>query len=275
MRVGEYETNNVYCADSYKAIKQIPDNSIDCIYTDIPYLYCRGGGGTSEPAERTAKKRLELMGASKKYIESVGTKRSEALRISQNAKRKSLDYCALDSGIDYSIFDEFCRVLKKINIFIWCSKLQILDIMNYFVKEKACFFEILTWHKTNPMPTTHGSWLPDTEYCLYFRDKGVVLNGGYEYKSKYYISAINKRDKDKFQHPTCKPVPLIEQHLLHTTQPDDLVADFFTGGGSTCVACKNIGRQYLGFEIEQKWCNIAKNRLNNVDSNGQMSLFTF
>lgn len=231
MRVGEYETNNVYCADSYKAIKQIPDNSIDCIYTDIPYLYCRGGGGTSELAERTAKNRLELMGASKKYIESAGTTISEVLRINQNAKRKELDYCALDSGIDYSIFDEFCRVLKKINIFIWCSKLQILDIMNYFVKEKSCFFEILTWHKTNPMPTTHSSWLPDTEYCLYFRDKGVVLNGGYEYKSKYYISAINKRDKDKFQHPTCKPVPLIEQHLLHTTQPNDLIADFFTGGG--------------------------------------------
>lgn len=39
MKIGKFETNNIYCEDSYKAIKDIPDKSIDCIYTDIPYLF--------------------------------------------------------------------------------------------------------------------------------------------------------------------------------------------------------------------------------------------
>lgn len=275
MKIGPYETNNVYHADSYKAIKLIPDKSIDCIYTDIPYLYLDGGSSNNDLGQRTAKKRIELMGAEQVYEENKGTTRSEALRIAKNKKRASLDYISIQDGIDYSIFDEFVRVLKKINIFIWCSKLQILDIMKYFVDEKGCYFELLTWNKTNPTPTTNNSWLPDVEYCLYFREKGVAYNDGYELKSKWYTSPINKKDKDKFLHPTCKPVPLIERHLLHTTQPDDIVADFFMGGGSTCVACKNINRQYIGFELVEKWYNIAKNRLNNIDGNGQMSLFTF
>ena len=44
----EIKENQVYNVDCYKAIKDIPDKSIDCIYTDIPYLYNNGGGGTED-----------------------------------------------------------------------------------------------------------------------------------------------------------------------------------------------------------------------------------
>ena len=81
---------------------------------------------------------------------------------------------------------------------------------------------------------------------------------------------MNKRDKDKFAHPTIKPIELVKRHLLHTTQPNDIVLDCFMGSGTTCVACKDIGRRYIGFEIEKKWYDIAVNRLNKVDVNGQM-----
>ena len=50
--------NNVIQGDCYEIIKNIPDKSIDCIYTDIPYLYNQGGSGTSSLGERTAKKDL-------------------------------------------------------------------------------------------------------------------------------------------------------------------------------------------------------------------------
>lgn len=43
MKLGNFELDKIYCADSYKAIKEIPDKSIDCIYTDIPYLFDEGG----------------------------------------------------------------------------------------------------------------------------------------------------------------------------------------------------------------------------------------
>lgn len=240
MKIGKYELNNIYCEDSYKAIKEIPDKSIDCIYTDIPYLYVNGGQGHSEMCERTARKKEELKDISK--------------------------------GIDYAILDDFVRVMKKINIFIWCSKMQMLDIMNYF-DNLGCNIDLLVWNKTNPMPQTNNVWLPDLEYCIYAREYGVKLNDGYELKKKCYVSGINKSDKDLFQHPTIKPLEFVKKHILHTTQENDIVADFFMGGGTTAIACKETNRNFIGFEIEPKWCKVANDRLQGIDTNGQMSLF--
>jgi DNA modification methylase len=237
MQLGKFETDNVYNVDCYKAIKDIPDKSIDCIYTDIPYLYVNGGQGHSEMCVRTARKKEELKDISR--------------------------------GIDYTILDDFVRIMKRINIYIWCSKMQLLDIMNYFNNLK-CNIDLLVWCKDNPTPQTNNVWLPDLEYCIYARESGVKLNDGYELKSKWFSSSINKRDKDKFAHPTIKPIELVKRHLLHTTQPNDIVLDCFMGSGTTCVACKDIGRRYIGFEIEKKWYDIAVNRLNKVDANGQM-----
>ena len=240
MELGRFETDHIYCEDSYMAIKDIPDKSIDCIYTDIPYLYVNGGQGHSEMCVRTARKKEELKDISK--------------------------------GIDYTILDDFVRIMKKINIYIWCSKMQLLDIMNYFNNLK-CNIDLLVWCKDNPTPQTNNVWLPDLEYCIYARENGVKLNDGYELKSKWYASPINKKDKDKFEHPTIKPLALVKRHILHTTQPNDIVADFFMGSGTTCVASKDIGRHYIGFEIEPKWFKIAQDRLNCTTANGQMSLF--
>ncbi|MBD5086679.1 MAG: site-specific DNA-methyltransferase [Clostridiales bacterium] len=46
------------------------------------------------------------------------------------------------------------------------------------------------------------------------------------------------------------------------------------GSGTTAVACKNLGRQFIGFEVNPKWHKIAVDRLNNIQANGQMTLFT-
>lgn len=266
--------NQIINGDCYEIIKSIPDKSIDCIYTDIPYLYNQGGSGTSSLGERTAKKRLELMGLEQNYLDNKGKSRGEALRIAKNVKKANMEITSIEDGIDYKIFDDMVRVMKKINIFIWCSKLQILDILKYFVDINNCYFEILTWNKTNPTPTTNNSWLPDIEYCLYFREKGVVLNDGYELKNKYYMSTANVYDKDKFKHPTIKPLNLVERHIKHTTQENDIVLDCFCGSGTTCVACKNTNRNYIGIEINPKWYKIAVDRLNNIQANGQQTLFT-
>lgn len=270
------EPNNIYCGDCYELIKEIPDKSIDCVYVDIPYLYNQGGSGSSALGERTAKKRLELMGLDANYLSNKGKTRGEALRIAKNIKKTSLDVTSIEDGIDYSIFNELCRVMKKINIFIWCSKLQIFDIMKFFIgggRSEEIYFEILTWNKTNPTPSTNNSWLPDIEYCLYFREKGVQYNDGYELKSKWFTSPANVRDKDKYNHPTIKPIELVKRHLLHTTQSNDVVLDCFMGSGTTCVAAKDIGRRYIGIEIEKKWYDIAKDRLEKIDANGQVRLF--
>lgn len=266
--------NTIQLGDCYKIIKDIPDKSIDCIYIDIPYLYNQSGSGTSSLGERIAKKRLELMGLEQNYLDNKGKSRGEALRIAKNVKKANIEIISIEDGIGFEIFNDMVRVMKKINIFIWCSKLQIPDILKYFVDEKKCYFEILTWNKTNPTPTTNNSWLPDIEYCLYFREKNVLLNNGYDLKSKWYISSINKKDKEKFKHPTIKPLNLVERHLKHTTQENDIVLDCFCGSGTTCVACKNTNRRYIGIELNSKWHKVAVDRLNNIQANGQQTLFT-
>lgn len=133
MELGRFNTNSIYCEDSYKAIKDLPDHSVDCIYTDIPYLYKDNGSGSSPLAKRIMKRRDELS--------------------------------SISDGIDYNILNEFARVLKKINCFIWCSKMQIYDILKFFngFPNKTINFEILTWNKTNPTPSTNNVWLPDIE----------------------------------------------------------------------------------------------------------------
>ena len=176
--------NSVYLGDCYELIKYIPDKSIDLVYTDIPYLMDSGGKGAGAFGDRV-----------------------------HRLIRKDMEH--IINGIDYSIYDQYVRVLKKINIFIWCSKNQMLDTLNYFSKFGT--FDILVWCKTNPTPMCNNNWLPDIEYCLYFREKGVTLNDGYKLKSKWYVSSINKKDKDIYDHPTIKPLDLVKRHILETT----------------------------------------------------------
>ena len=150
----------------------------------------------------------------------------------------------------------------------------MLDIMDYFVKKKKCRFNLLVWCKTNPTPMTNNVWLPDVEYCFCFKELGAPrYNDGYNLKSKYYISAKNKTDKDLYGHPTIKPLELVKRHILHSTQENDIVLDPFCGSGTTLKACKDLNRQYIGFEINPKYYQIAVDRLNNLNQRGEYSLF--
>ena len=220
------EVNKIYNVDAYKAIKELENKSIDCIYTDIPYLYANGGGGSSPLSQAIAKKI--------NFIKNIS------------------------SGIDYSILDEFIRVLKKVNLYIWCSKAQILDLLTYF---KEYYFEILVWCKTNPQPACNNTWLPDIEYCLYFREASVKLNDGYNLKFKHYIEPINQKDKVLYLHPTIKPLELVKRHLLHTTKENDIILDPFVGSGTTAIACKQTNRKFIGFELDKEYYRIACDRL--------------
>ena len=232
--------NEIVFGDAYELIKEIPDKSIDCVYTDVPYLYKQGGYGNSDLGKRQQKKRLEL-------------------------KENNLE-----DGFDYSLLNELVRVMKKVNIFIWCSKLQLFDIMEFF-KEKSENFELMVWCKSNPSPTTNNTWLPDLEYCLYFRGSGVCNPNNYEDARTVFRNKVNKVDKFAFHHPTCKPVTIIETLIKNSSKENDLVLDCFLGSGTTAVACKNLKRDYIGIEINPKWYKVAKNRLDGCDANGQQS----
>ena len=140
--------------------------------------------------------------------------------------------------------------------------------LNYF---KDYNMELLTWHKTNPVPTCNNKYLSDTEYILFFRENGVKIYGTYETKRKYYITTTNKEDKKKYNHPTIKPLNIIENFIINSSQENDIVLDCFMGSGTTGVACKNLNRNFIGIEINEEYYNIAKDRIEGI--NEQITLF--
>lgn len=239
------ELNKIYLGNAYELIKQVPNNSIDLIYTDPPYEYDSAFG-----------KRLldqgKITETTKNHIEQMS------------------------GGITREMLDEFVRVMRYIYIYIWCNDKQIQFYMNYFVNEHNCDFKILGFHKTNPMPCYNKRYLDDIEYCLFFVEKGKPKFNGkdtYDNSFKIYTSPINTYDKEKYKHASIKPYPCVKNHLEKTCKQGMTILDPFCGSGTTLVACKNLGLNYLGFELDKKWYKVSCDRLDGVDQNGQYNLF--
>lgn len=220
------EINKVYNMDCVDGIKLLDDNSIDLVIIDPPY-------------------KLDI--AKLKNITKFNNYANELL--------------GLKDGFDLKILDLLVTKMKKINIYIYCSKRQVKELLEYFINRK-CNYEILTWHKMNPSPLTNNIYLPDTEYIVFAREKGVRLYGNYHTKRKYYISGVNQADKKKWKHPTIKPLPFIENHIINSSNEGDLILDCFAGSGTTLVGAINQNRNFIGFEINKKYYEIAQYRIN-------------
>jgi len=239
------EINKIHLGDSYELIKEIPDNSVDLVIIDPPYNFEHGGKMTGLFRDR-------------------GTRHFDALE----GKNLTLNY-------DYkTILDELLRVMKFIYIYIWCNKQQIKQYLDYF-DNLNCRFEILIWEKTNPIPLCSNRYLPDKEYCMMFLEQGKgKIYGDYESKKTVYRQPANVDDKNNYLHPTIKPINIIKNLIINSSQPNDLILDCFSGSGTTCVAAKELGRRFIGIEIDTNYHKISVDRLNGITTNGQTSIFT-
>ena len=86
-------------------------------------------------------------------------------------------------------------------------------------------------------------------------------------KNILIYKTVFNRSKEKTPHPTQKPVDLLEYLIKTYTNEGDLVLDFTMGSGSTGVACLNTNRKFIGIELDEKYFNIAKNRIEKLDKN--------
>lgn len=312
------ELNKIYLGDAYELIKQIPDKSIDLIVTDPPYEFVPGGSSQSDFGQRKTKSNTEIYNLDTKLTKKsivtgggcFGTKQrdyySEFSETDVSKQRQEyLDYVAkhgkdeeserliinykktkqrstlrfISEGISNEILKEFVRVMKKGNIYIFCNKNQLRQYFDFF-DDLGWNLDLLVWNKTNCIPTVNNTYLANLEYCVFARESGVPLYGSYETKSKCYTSSCNKKDKDLFLHPTIKPLPFIKNLIINSSQENQVVLDPFMGSGTTAVACKELNRQYIGFELNPKFYEIANDRLNDVtqvdkkkEEQGYMKLF--
>ena len=146
----DFLLRNCDCIDG---MRKLPDGSVDLVITDPPYKIETSGG--SFVGKRDVFKDIDFM--------------SDGLTVEQ--------------------LNEICRVMKKINIYIFCSKKQIPFLYDYFVNKKKCNWDLLTLHKTNPVPACNNKYLSDTQYIMFFREKGVKLGGTFDTKR---LSIVNK-----------------------------------------------------------------------------------
>ena len=80
------------------------------------------------------------------------------------------------------------------------------------------------------------------------------------------------RDKEQRYHPTQKPLALMKWIIEKYTSPDALILDPFSGSGTTGVAAIQLGRRFLGFEIDPRWVDLANKRIEAAKAQGVLSL---
>lgn len=220
----------LFKGDCLNHLKMLEDNSVDLVIIDPPYEIETKGG-------------LSLL------------QRNSLKVFTEN----QLDNIA--KGFNFEILDELCRVMKKINIYIFCSQKQLRKLLSYFVDNKGCNWNLLTWHKSNPPPLSGNKYLSDTEYILYFREKGVKIHGTYASKFTYYVTPTNQKEKEKYKHPTIKPLHIIQNLITNSSLEGDTVLDCFMGSGTTGVASKILNRNFIGMELDDNHFETAKTRL--------------
>ena len=101
--------------------------------------------------------------------------------------------------------------------------------------------------------------LNDSEYFIFIRGKNTTFNQGLPFDTyrKFLTTSVEKRS----DHPTPKPLDLMIKHILISSKKEDIILDPFLGSGTTTVAAKQLGRNFIGIEISEKYCRIAENRL--------------
>lgn len=235
----------LYNGDCIKVMQELIDKNVkaDLIVTDPPYLIKNTkAGGKSSFA---------------KSIQQMNNEIKEA---------------NLTEGISLEFCEKLIKLQDKINIYIWCNKEQILEYLKFFVDREECSYDILCWYKSNAMPTFNNKYLTDKEYCLYFRRGGYCQPINYDKAKTYWVQPINSRDKNLYGHPTIKPLNIIKQLISNSSKERALILDCFMGSGTTGVACKELGRDFIGIELDEKYFAIAKNRIENHIVQGEFLL---
>ena len=97
---------------------------------------------------------------------------------------------------------------------------------------------------------------------------GLTVGNPYIQKyTNYPTTVISGFKQERGLHPTQKPVTLMEYLIKTYTNEGDTVLDFTMGSGSTGVACKKLGRNFIGIELDEGYFNIAKERIGRIVKN--------
>lgn len=225
------EIDNIYNIDCLEGLKHIPNESIDCVCTDVPYrVTARGGSGTMSG-----------------YLTSKMGKRGKVF------KHNNINI------EDY--LTELFRVLKeKSHCYIMCNNSNLPHFMNVINNSTFHFVKNLIWEKGNKICGRY--YMSAYEYIFMLRkggDKPINLCG-----TSDILKVPQHRDKEQYGkniHDSQKPTRLMEILIENSTQVGEVVLDPFMGSGTTALAAVNMNRHYIGFEIDKEYYCICQQRI--------------
>jgi len=211
--------------DCLELMKNIPDKSVDLVLTDPPYNIARNNN-------------FHTMG------------------------RAGIDFGAWDKNADiFSYIKECYRVLDKNGSFIVFNAWKNLGDISKF-SESLGFVtkDMLRLEKRNPMPRNRDRrYITDYECAIWFtmpQAKWVFNRQDAKYQRPKFVCSI-----DKGLHPTQKSLKLMEDLVKIHSDSGQLILDCFAGSGTTCLAAKNLNRQFIGIEKEKEYYDICVERL--------------
>ena len=234
----------IWHGDCLELMKDIPDKSVDMILCDLPYGTTACKRDTIIPFDKLWEQYLRIVKDDAAILLFGSEPFSSVLRV---------------SNLKHFRYDWIWKKDKSGNI-------AVLKYQPAKVHEIVSVFSIKS-HKYNPIMDIR---LKENKRNNKPRFNKVGIQGGKEFfveKSrgmddvKYPISVREYNCVRNGQHPTQKPVELLEYLIKTYTQEKDLVLDNCAGSGSTLVAAKNLNRQFIGIEKEKEYYDICLERL--------------
>lgn len=240
------------CLDPVSGLSSLPDKSADVILTDPPYsrdLYLRfrtnkGARGRDASSVQSAN-HLALANQQIGAVEDILA--GAAPHLLRLARRWIVVFHDAESG------------------HLWRAAFG------------AAYVRSGVWVKTNPVPQISGD-RPGQGFeaiTIAHANGRKRWNGGGR-SAVWICNSVNANpvapERDGAKHPCPKPLPLMEALVRDFTEPGELVLDPFAGSGTTGVACKRLGRRFLGWERDPKFHAAAVKRLEGARE--QLQLFT-
>jgi site-specific DNA-methyltransferase (adenine-specific)/modification methylase len=180
--------------------------------------------------------------------------------------RQGMDFGEWDKGFDlFSWIDKGIKLLSKDGSMVIFNDWKNLgDIARYAESKGMIIKDMLRWEKTNPMPRNRDRrYITDFECAIWITNKKAkwTFNRQAENYERPLFKGSLTPNGEKVGHTTQKPVYLMKKILEIHTNEHDLVLDCFLGSGTTGVACKQLNRNFIGIELDDKYFNLAKNRI--------------
>lgn len=221
-------------ADSKDIIKRIPDNSVDLILTDPPYNLASHSTGNI-------------------YLPGRAPMNNDV------ADWDRINFCPEEWA------DEFIRILKPTgNLFIFTSYNQLGRWYNC-LDHKFDTTNFMIWHKTNPAPKIFkAGFLNSCEMIFTCWNKKHTWNFISQAEMHNFVeSPICMRPErlNNPKHPAQKPIKILKKIIEIASNKEDIIFDPFMGVGSTGIAALQLGRRFIGVEIDKSYFDAAKKRI--------------